>query len=145
MIKLRQLAQRMERRGTSVPLSFITVEITANEIIRSTLGIKKFPFVQMYRNAECVASFGTGPAHNFQKSVGGTLDDKLAMTEEEWEKFRSDFKNEIAEGVGYFETLRLPQFYKSGSGITTDEKSLTGVVEGMLLAPEDDTENGLTP
>lgn len=110
------MAQRIQTKQPPVPVSFISVEITANNEICTTLGIKKFPFVQMYRNRECVASFGTGPAHNFQPAVGGTLDEKLAMSESQWEQFRSEFKNEIADGLKKFDALRLSKFY-DGDGI----------------------------
>ena len=88
-------------------MSFISVEITANQDLCSTLEIKKFPFVQIYRNRECVASFGTGPAHNFQRAVGGTIDEKLAMNNEQWENFRSEFKPQIGEGLEKLELLKL--------------------------------------
>lgn len=110
------MAQRLQEKETSVPVSFISVEITSNNEICSTLGIKKFPFVQFYRNSECVASFGIGPAHNFQPAVGGTLDEKLSYSESQWEEFRSEFKSEIAEGLKSLESLRLSKFY-DGDGM----------------------------
>lgn len=110
------MAQRIISKDTPVPVSFISVEITENNEICSTLGIKKFPFVQMYRNSECIAAFGTGPAHNFQPAVGGTLDEKLSYTESQWEAFRSEFKNEIADGLAQLESLRLSKFY-DGNGM----------------------------
>mmetsp|Transcript_19663 Transcript_19663/g.24246 ORF Transcript_19663/g.24246 Transcript_19663/m.24246 type:complete len:248 (-) Transcript_19663:127-870(-) len=106
-VKMRQMAERLQQKGTPVPVSFISVEYTANKEICSTLDIKKFPFIQMYRNRECVVSFGTGPVHNFQPAVGGTLNEKLALTEDQWEDFRQQFNNEIAEGLKLLEVLRL--------------------------------------
>lgn len=101
------MAQRLKKKPTDVPLSFISVEITANQDICSTLEIKKFPYIQIYRNRECVASFGTGPAHNFQRIVGGTLEEKLSMTDEQWETFRNDFKTEISSGLEQLKTLEV--------------------------------------
>ena len=116
------MVQRLQSKEIPVPLSFISVEVTANNEICSMLEIKKFPFVQMYRNNECVASFGTGPAHNFQRAVGGTLDEKLSLTKEQWDSFRSEFKNEIAGGLEKLESLRLSQFYDGdGTYQTLDE------------------------
>jgi thioredoxin-like negative regulator of GroEL len=119
-VKMRQMAQRLAKKGTPVPLSFISVEISANNEICSTLGIKKFPFVHMYRNKECVAAFGTGPAHNFQKVVGGTLDEKMSMTDDQWEEFRMEFKNEIGEGLEKFEALKLSTFF-DGDDVSSDD------------------------
>jgi thiol-disulfide isomerase/thioredoxin len=124
IVKLRQMAQRMKKKTTPVPVSFISVEITANQEICSTLGLKKFPFIHMYRNSECVAAFGTGPAHNFQKVVGETMDEKLAYTEDKWENFRAEFKNEIATGLQKFESLRLSTFFDGEDGI--DESRTNG-------------------
>lgn len=99
------MAQRIRNKTTPVPISFISLEITANPVICSTLEIKKFPFLQIYRNQECVASFGTGPAHNFQKLVGGTIDEKMSMTKEQWENFRFEFQEEIDRNRIKLETL----------------------------------------
>lgn len=100
------MAQRIRNKDTAVPISFISVEITANQNICSTLEIKKFPFIQIYRNKECVASFGTGPAHNFQRIVGGTIDEKLSLTDEQWENFRTEFREQISGGLSKLETLK---------------------------------------
>lgn len=117
------MAQRLLSKDLPVPVSFLSVEVTANNEICSTLEIKKFPFVQMYRNNECVASFGTGPAHNFQRAVGQTLDEKLSLTEQQWDSFRSEFKKEIAGGLAQIESLRLSQFYDGdGTYQTIDEE-----------------------
>eukprot|EP00551_Chaetoceros_affinis_P004546 CAMPEP_0203677440 /NCGR_PEP_ID=MMETSP0090-20130426/28222_1 /ASSEMBLY_ACC=CAM_ASM_001088 /TAXON_ID=426623 /ORGANISM="Chaetoceros affinis, Strain CCMP159" /LENGTH=223 /DNA_ID=CAMNT_0050544333 /DNA_START=315 /DNA_END=986 /DNA_ORIENTATION=- len=117
-VKMRQMAQRMEKKGTPCPVKFISVEVTANNEICSTLGIKKFPFIQMYRNRECVASFGTGPAHNFQKAVGGTLDEKFTLTEDQWDNFRTEFKKEISEGLDKLDSLKISNFLEN-DGIDT--------------------------
>lgn len=125
-VKMRQMAQRLQKKELPVPVSFISVEVSANSEICSTLGIKKFPFVQMYRNSECIVSFGTGPAHNFQRVVGGTLDQKLSLTEDQWEEFRTEFKTEIAQGLDHFEALRLSTFFEgdgSDGGSVTDDIS----------------------
>ena len=60
-----------------------------------TLGISKFPFVQIYRNGDCVASFSTGPTHMFMRKVRGTLDLCLERDEDCWEGFSTEFASEI--------------------------------------------------
>lgn len=54
-----------------------------------------------------MASFGTGPAHNFQRAVGGTLKERLALTEEEWEEVRDGLRVEIDGGLEELRLLRL--------------------------------------
>jgi len=54
-----------------------------------------------------VASFGTGPAHNFQRAVGGTLKERLALTKEEWEEVRDGLRVEIDGGLEELRLLRL--------------------------------------
>lgn len=107
MIKYKKLADRLSATKTSVPISFADVELTANKDLCSTLGVKKFPFVQIYRNMECVASFGTGPAHNFKKVVDDSISDKLKMTDEDWDRFRYEYEKEILGGLIKIDQLAL--------------------------------------
>jgi len=60
-----------------------------------TLGVAKFPFIQIYRRGACVASFSTGPTHMFMRKIRGTLDLSLERDEDCWEAFATDFATEI--------------------------------------------------
>lgn len=60
------------------------------------LGVTKFPFLQIYRRGQCVASFSTGPSHMFAKRVRDTLTDCEQRTPAEWDAFVSEFSNEIS-------------------------------------------------
>lgn len=60
-----------------------------------TLGVSKFPFVQIYRKGDCVASFSTGPTHMFMRKVRGTLDLCLERDADCWEGFSTEFASEI--------------------------------------------------
>lgn len=60
-----------------------------------TLGVSKFPFVQIYRGGNCVASFSTGPTHMFMRKVRNTLNLCLERDEDCWEAFSNDFATEI--------------------------------------------------
>lgn len=60
-----------------------------------TLGVSKFPFVQIYRGGDCVASFSTGQTHMFMRMVRNTLDLCLERDEDCWEAFGNDFATEI--------------------------------------------------
>lgn len=109
ILKYKKMANKLTAPGveTQVPIRFISVESTANPKIIQQLGVKKFPFIQIYRNKECVASFGTGPAHNFQRMVGNTVDQKLSTSQSDWDAFRAEFKEEISSGLENLELLRL--------------------------------------
>jgi len=79
----------------------------SNPKLCSIVGVTRFPFIQIYRNGERVASFGTGPAHNFQKIVGDTIDQMLYHTsQEEWQVRRSAFASEIDKSVDNLKELR---------------------------------------
>jgi len=59
------------------------------------LGVSKFPFVQIYRKRDCVASFSTGPTHMFLRKVRETLDMCIERDTDSWEQFSNEFSNEI--------------------------------------------------
>lgn len=114
ILKFKKMADQLLKTKTPVPIKFVSVEVTENPQLCSTLGVVKFPFIQIYRNKECVAAFGTGPAHNFQKVVGDTLDHKLHSTEDEWKSFRADFKDAISENLEKLKMLKLESAIQSG-------------------------------
>jgi thiol-disulfide isomerase/thioredoxin len=60
-----------------------------------TLGVSKFPFIQIYRKGQCVASFSTGPTHMFMKKVRDTLDLCLERDEDCWNGFVTEFAEPI--------------------------------------------------
>jgi hypothetical protein len=108
-----------------VPIRFVSVEMTANKKIIEQLGVKKFPFLQIYRNGECVTSFGTGAAHNFQRIVKGTVDQKLNMPLEEWDAFRAEFKDEIANSLENLELLRIHSAIANDCNIEVNDASVS--------------------
>lgn len=119
------MAHRLASTDTPVPIKFISVETTANPKIIEKLGVKKFPFLQIYRNGECVASFGTGPAHNFQSIVGDTIEQKLKMSVEDWEAFRKEFQSEIANSIDNLEFLRLESEIGNSCSIPLTDKKVS--------------------
>lgn len=60
-----------------------------------TLGVSKFPFIQIYRKGQCVASFSTGPTHMFMKKVRDTLDLCLERDDDCWNGFVTEFAEPI--------------------------------------------------
>ncbi len=59
------------------------------------LGVTKFPFVQIYRQGLCVASFSTGPSHLFVKKVRDTIDLCLERTPDVWDGYCNEFQQEM--------------------------------------------------
>merc|ERR1711957_475129 len=59
ILKYKKMAHMLAGTDTPVPIRFVSVEMTMNKKIIEQLGVKKFPFLQIYRNGECVTSFGT--------------------------------------------------------------------------------------
>ena len=90
-------------------ISFAEVEVSSNDSLAKTLGILKTPYLQIYRNSECVASFATGPAHAFQRVVGETIQSKWNMSNEEWENFRNEYQKEITNGLMQLDQLKQEQ------------------------------------
>lgn len=60
-----------------------------------TLGVSKFPFVQIFRKGQCVASFSTGPTHMFMRRIRDTLDLCLERDDACWDSFVTEFAGEI--------------------------------------------------
>jgi thioredoxin-like negative regulator of GroEL len=123
IIKFKKMADQLLKTKTPVPMRFVSVQVTDNPQLCSTLDVKKFPFIQIYRNKECVAAFGTGPAHNFQKVVGDTLKNKLECTDDEWNAFRAEFKDVIAKNLEKLEMLRLESAIETG--LTNSDSNLS--------------------
>lgn len=77
---------------------FIRLEATedfSSEQLRS-LGVNSFPFIQVYRGSNCVASFkGGGPY--FRRKIQDTIEECLKR--ENWEAFYKEFQQYIAENA----------------------------------------------
>jgi len=89
---------RAAKEYPSVNIAKVEASIFPNpdsaEKLRS-LGISKFPFVQIYRNGQCVASFSTGPTHMFMRKVRDTLDLCLGRDDICWDNFVTEFTVDI--------------------------------------------------
>lgn len=73
------------------------------------LGVTKFPFVQIYRGGNCVASFSTGPTHLFLRKVRETLDLCLDRDKDAWEGFYNEFATEIDANRDARRKLKNPE------------------------------------
>ena len=59
------------------------------------LGVNKFPFIQIFRNGLCVASFSTGAIHLFNRKLQETIQICNERTDVDWNVFVQDFQDEI--------------------------------------------------
>jgi thiol-disulfide isomerase/thioredoxin len=70
-----------------------------------SLGVTKFPFLQVYRQGKCVASFSSGGGgggpflHCFANKVRDTLDACRQRTQQEWDEFETEFSKEIDDNL----------------------------------------------
>jgi len=79
---------------------------TNKDNLPSLLDIKEFPFIHIYRNQKCVASFGTGPPDNFTKMLEYMLDHELAMSEDDWIWFENAFAKQVEDGTAKIHKLK---------------------------------------
>jgi Thioredoxin len=92
----KQIAAKRQEAGPR--LKFYRLEVTTGDgHYMKPLQISKFPFVQIFYQHECVASFSTGPSHQFRKKVDDTLDVCVKRTPEDWGAVRQNFRSEIEE------------------------------------------------
>ena len=104
----KQQQQSHQNTSTQNRIHFTRLEAsawTADEL--KSLGLTKFPFVQIYRQGDCVASFSTGPSHLFTRRVRDTLDACLQRSDVEWEAWTKQlFATEIAQNHQARQILR---------------------------------------
>jgi len=79
--------------------------ILSPETLRS-VGVDKFPFLQIYRDGKCVASFSSGPIHLFEKNLVTTINNCSDRNEEQWEQFLTEFDEPIQSNVNAINVIR---------------------------------------
>lgn len=98
--------KKMAHYYQKAPIRFAEVEKTAHPELFSTLGIERFPFIQIYRNSQCVASHGTESEKTFGPIVNDTIQRELMMRPEDWDSFLTAFAEPIRQSSDKLETLR---------------------------------------
>jgi thiol-disulfide isomerase/thioredoxin len=96
-IKLNKLARDFAK------ISFAKAEVqlflpTPSQTLNS-LGVSRFPFVQIYRRGVRVASFSTGPSHLFEGKVCKALLDCLNRSDEQWSALATQNYQDIQENL----------------------------------------------
>lgn len=98
--------KKMSRYYFMAPIQFAEIEKTAHPDLFSTLGVETYPFIQIYRNGQCVASHGTESEKTFEPIVHDTIQRELSMTSEDWDSFLQAFAEPIQVSMKKLETLR---------------------------------------
>ena len=105
-MKYKKIAHKYTNRedtgNDNKPTRVFFAEVNAStnkDDIATSLDIEEFPFIHIYRNEKCVASFGTGPPDNFTKMLEYMLNHEVAMSDDEWNWFEDAFAKQIQEGT----------------------------------------------
>jgi len=85
---------------------FGDVEVGANMELCKRLGVKKFPFVEIYEGGTKIAAFSTGPSYKFNL-VRDTLIEKLSMTPAQKQAFLKEFNLHVEEGRQLLKDLEV--------------------------------------
>lgn len=92
---------------------FADVEVGKNAQLCQTLGIRVFPFIEMYEGGVKVASFSTGASYKFNSIVGKSIQEKLAMSKEGKLEFLQRYQDEILESSKAFDSLYQAATFKN--------------------------------
>jgi len=84
----------------TIQFGSIEVSVIGGTPTLQSLGITKLPFVQIYRNSKCVASFSTGAqTYNFSRKVKETIlaCQQRTAQKDGWNTFLTAYETEIQE------------------------------------------------
>lgn len=98
--------KKMAHVYQKAPIRFAEVDKAIHPDLCNTLGVDRFPFIQIYRNGQCVASHGTESDKTFGPIVNDTIQRELCMRNEEWEAFLTSFAEPIRQGAEKIQKLR---------------------------------------
>ncbi|KAG7365417.1 thioredoxin [Nitzschia inconspicua] len=98
--------KKMARYYSTAPIQFAEIEKTAHPQLFDTLEITTFPYLQLYRNGQCIASHGTESDSMFERIVHNTIQNFLLMQPEHWKSFLTSFAEPIGKATQNYETMR---------------------------------------
>ena len=101
--------KKMARFYQTAPIQFAEIEKTVHPGLFVTLGVETYPFIQIYRNGQCVAAHGTESDKMFEPIVNDTIQRELTMTPEDWNTFLTTFSAPIQASTEKLNTLRVRQ------------------------------------
>jgi thiol-disulfide isomerase/thioredoxin len=92
--------------GPVAPIQFAEIEKRAYPPLFTALGIESFPYIQIYRNGQCVASHGTESDVTFEPIVKDTIERELLMSMDDWNAFLTAFAIPIQASTAKLNELR---------------------------------------
>jgi len=96
--RIKPLYKRIANSEIAANVSFGSVEVSVigDTPTLETLGLTKLPFIQIYQNKKCVASFSTGgQTYTFKKQIKSTLSSCKERSPEEWHEFLTTYQTDI--------------------------------------------------
>jgi len=108
-LKYRKIALgETKEQGCCDKIQFASLESSklSSDALRS-LGVSKFPFMQIWRNGQCVSCFGAAPIHSFQRRLKDTLDVCKQRSPQEWSDFAECFAKEIRSSQEALDQIRV--------------------------------------
>ncbi|KAL7562853.1 hypothetical protein ACA910_002470 [Epithemia clementina (nom. ined.)] len=101
--------KRMAQFYAMAPIQFAEIEKTVNPQLFDSLEITTFPYLQLYRNGQCIASHGTQSESMFERIVHDTIQHFLLMQGDHWESFLTSFAEPIGKATRNYQTMRQVQ------------------------------------
>ena len=98
--------KKMAHVYQKAPIRFAQVDKAIHADFCTILGIDRFPYIQVYRNGQCVAAHGTDSDKTFGLIVNDTIQRELSMRPEEWDAFLTAFAEPIRRGSERVQKVR---------------------------------------
>jgi len=99
--------KKMAKIYSQAPIAFAEIEKTVHPNLFDTLQVTTFPYLQIYRNGQCIASHGTESAPRFESIVHDTIQQFLRMqANDDWDSFLSAFAGLIQKSTENLQTAR---------------------------------------
>mmetsp|Transcript_44379 Transcript_44379/g.107349 ORF Transcript_44379/g.107349 Transcript_44379/m.107349 type:complete len:281 (+) Transcript_44379:200-1042(+) len=100
--------QKMAKFYSKAPtiIQFVEIEKTVHPQLFDTLEVTTFPFIQMYRNNQCIASHGTVSSEMFDDVCKDTIQQFLGLSKGQWNTFLETFEEPIRKATQNYESIR---------------------------------------
>jgi thiol-disulfide isomerase/thioredoxin len=98
--------KKIARFYAKAPIQFAEIEKTVHSQLFDTLKVTTFPYLQIYRNGQCIASHGTESETMFERIVHDTIQNFLMMQPDQWESFLTSFAEPIGKATKNYQSMR---------------------------------------
>lgn len=80
-----------------------------SDSVLQSLGIERYPHIQIYKDKKCVASFSVPQTYVFRSLVTNSLEEVKQRQPQDWEVFYQQFESEIRKNKDALDTIRREQ------------------------------------